>query len=222
MKEAMVLRDYLHLRQEVKFAADRLDMRALEELTKEACEKGMQDDIAVITAIEIYSQLVAERDYKHNHPAYKFMRKNDIDESSASRYLTAFADDGYDCLLGLAMLVVKQDDKGEHALEVLKKLGVRSAMHRERIVKNLNHVKLPKLNQSSLVSFMKSMNFSDGDVKRYKKSLWDSFKYDTMFDLLDMERDQFQKLNFLPGHVDAIVMVSDGLHSKFAIEQGGD
>ena len=87
MKEAMVLRDYLNLRQECKFAAERLDLHALEELIKEALEKGMGNDITVMMAAETRDQLIAERDYKHNHPAYKFMIKNDIDEASATKYL---------------------------------------------------------------------------------------------------------------------------------------
>jgi len=95
MKEAMSLRDFLHLRQECKFATEQRDLHFLEEVTKEAIEKKMEGDITVMMAVETLSQLVAERDYKFNHPAYKFMRKHDIDEASASKYLGFFAQTGY-------------------------------------------------------------------------------------------------------------------------------
>jgi hypothetical protein len=118
------------------------------------------------------------------------------------------------------MLVVP-DDGNQHALKVLRDLGIRSAVHRERITKSLHHVKLPKLNQANVAAFLESMNFDAKHVKRYIKALW-TIKYDTVYDLLETDREQLKRLDFRDGHIDAIMLVSDGLHSKFATEHGDD
>ncbi len=218
MKEAAKLRDVLHLRQECKFATERRDIKALDSLTKEAIEKmGMENDIVVLQAVECLEELIKERDFKYNHPAFKMMLKADVDEGSATKYLKWMCEAGYDCLFGLGALIVRQDDGGARALSKLRDMGIRSAIHRERIVKEMPRMKLQKQDQSSLEAFMLSINFSVKDVKKYIKALW-TLKYDTMFDLLNCERFEMENLKFREGHVEAVLMISDGLHSKFAME----
>ena len=123
-------------------------------------------------------------------------------------------------MVGLACLRT-QDEDGQYALAKLRDIGVRSAVHRERIMKGLSHVKLPKLNQSHLLSFLVSLNISERDVKRYINMLW-TIKYDTTYDLFETDRAMLEKLEFKDGHIDAIMLVSEGGHSKFASVNGDD
>jgi hypothetical protein len=220
MKQAVALRDCMHLRNECKLAAERRDLKALEELIEDALLRKMEGDVAVMMAMETRDGLVAQRDYVQNHRAYKFMCYNDIDSNASKKYLGYLQDTGYDCLFGLVYLVVDDDNgNGEKCMARLRDMGVRSSVHRERVYKGLNHVKLPRLDMTSLEGLLESMGVETRDVKKYVKALW-TLKYDTVFDLFELEREMLTNLGFREGHVDGIMCVSEGFQSKFAVDHG--
>ncbi|GMH82757.1 hypothetical protein TL16_g09370 [Triparma laevis f. inornata] len=219
MKEAIALKKILSLKEECKFAMMKDDLKLLEGLMAQAKDMHMANDIVVLQAADKYDELVAIRDFRLHHPAFRLMRKSEIDEASATKYLFWMMDCGYDCLFGLASLSLKNDG-GEALDRVLRDvIGIRSSVHRERIVKQLPKVKLQKQDQKGLERFMLSINFQKEDVAKYIKALW-TLKFDTMFDLLGCERLELEQLKFKPGHIDSICMISEGHHSKFATDEG--
>ncbi|GMH75462.1 hypothetical protein TrST_g13079 [Triparma strigata] len=218
MKEAVALKKILTLREECKLAMMKDDLKLLQGLMAQAKDMHMMNDIVVLQAADKLDELVAVRDFKLNHPAFKLMRKSEIDEASATKYLFWMMECGYDCLFGLAALSLKNDG-GEALNRMLRdEVGIRSSVHRERIVKHIPKAKLQKQDQKGLERFMLSINFSKEDVAKYIKALW-TLKFDTMFDLLSCERMELEQLKFKKGHVDSIIMIAEGHHSKFATDE---
>ena len=241
-KDAIVLRKHLALRDECKLSMMQNDLKALQGLMEQAKEMKMANDIVVLQAGEKLADLVAERDYKYSHPAFLLMRHSDIDEvrreertrdhtafstakavaissqASSTKYLLYMQECGYDCLFGLAAASVRHDD-GEELNRILREVvGIRSSVHRERLMKNIPKCKLQKINPKSLEKFMLSINFSKKDVSTYIKALWTK-KYDTVFDLQNCEKFELESLKFKPGHLDAVVFISEGKHSRFATDE---
>ena len=125
---------------------------------------------------------------------------------------------GYDCLFGLAAASIRHDD-GEELNRILKEVvGIRSSVHRERLTKNIPKCKLQKINQKSLEKFMLSINISKKDVDKYVKALWTK-KYDTVFDLQNCQKFELESLKFKQGHVDAVMFIAEGKHSRFATDE---
>ena len=48
--------------------------------------------------------------------------------------------------------------------------------------------------------------------------MWDLKKLNTMFDLLNCDRKELKELGFKEGHIESILMIADGQHSKFPVE----
>jgi len=65
---------------------------------------------------------------------------------------------------------------------------------------------------------MGSINFQPKEVKKYRESLWQNFKYNTMFDLLNCTKEEMVQCKFLKGHVEAVLMISNGDHANFATQ----
>ena len=218
MKEAMLLRSIMALREECKLAMMARDLHLLESLVKEARENNMQNDITVLQAGDVLGELIQERNFVQNHPAFKMLRKAEIDNTSATKYLGYLIDCGYECLFGLASLSLRNDN-GWSVEDALKnKVAIRSAVHRERIAKIIPRIKLQKQDSRSLSKFLFSIGLQKNDVKRYMRNMWDMKKLDTMFDLLNCDRKELKELEFKEGHIESILMIADGQHSKFPVE----
>ena len=200
-----------------RFAIEARDLKTLESLVDEAARKNMQDDITVLQASDCLKDLIAEREFKLSHPAFMLMTSAGVDEASATKYLQFMISSGYDCLFGLASLSLKSDNGTAVDAALKEEVGIRSAIHRERIVKAIPRVKLLKQDHRSLEAFLSSIGLQQQDVKRYIKNMWKMKKLDTMFDLLNCDRKELEEMHIKPGHVDSVLMIGEGLHSKFAI-----
>ena len=194
------------------------DLRTLEGLIEDANEMNMQSDITVLQAGDVLGELIHERDFKQNHPAFKMLRNADIDNTSATKYLKYLIETGFDCLYGLASLSLRNDNGWSVDEALKKKVTIRSSVHRERIAKVIPRIKLLKQDGRSLPKFLFSIGLQKNDVKRYINNMWEIMKLDTMFDLLNCDRKELEKLGFKEGHVESILMISEGKHSKFAVE----
>jgi len=221
MEEAAIVKYQMTIREEAGFAVDANDMTALKKIMEEAAKKNMLNDVKIMEAGDTLARLVAEQNYKYSHPAYKLMRNCDIDEAASTKYLKDMIDVGYDCLFGLATVIEKIDiDGGAEANDILRNtLFIRNAVHRERLIKMIPRMKLQRQDlNNGLEKFMLSINFHERDVKKYNQQLWDIRKYDTLFDLLNCEREELELANFKIGHIEAVLMIQNGKYGAYNLE----
>jgi hypothetical protein len=209
VKRAICIRDFLLLRQEIAFSMERRDLVALEKCIEQANLLKKSQDVQVLQAIDIIAEIRREVNWRETHPAFKVMLLAGIEAAAATKYLPFLFEKGYDCLYALATVT--------DVVFMANDFGMSSRMNCQRLLKQISHLVLPKLNSASLNAFMLSINVSEKDAAKYEKSLFHR-KHDTVYDLFQITREEMQFCGIKNGHIEAILMIAKGDHSRFASE----